>query len=308
MSDAYPRGWGIAALVAAGLLMAGVLVWNVAFPFGNGAAPAGSQASATPRPVPNPASKRRERSPTSIEGLIRARRIEPGMARRLAGRAFLIQRPRERRPPGDAAAFARTLLPASADGDGTASYRLYLIASECETAVSPGVIESYRLTKDLLAPDYPKVMARQMQECEGLLMDPVLSNSGRWLDLAAAQGSLEAGVAYSLLIDRTVSGPEVWLAHPERVIEFKRKALRYLEEGAALGNVSALLALSQVYTNGVMAPADPVRALAYWQVLDQVEPVPSSRFAMRLEEGLSAAQRNEARRQAAEIRQWCCSE
>lgn len=244
---------------------------------------------------------------TNVTDLIAARRVEAVMVRPLVGRAFRIERPRERRPPGDAAAFARTLVPAAMSGDGTASYRLYLIAAECHTAVSPGVVESYRLTRHLLAPDYPKQMARKMEECENLLLDPQLSDTGRWLRQAAEQGSLEAGVMFSVSMDKALGGPEVWARYPERVIEYKRQAMRYLQEGAALGDISALLALSQSYKNGFFVPPDPTKALAYHLVLAKVEPIPGeARGIERMEEGLSLAQRKEARRQADLIARWCC--
>ena len=245
----------------------------------------------------------------NVTDLTAARRVEADMVRPLVGRAFRIERPRERRPQGDAAAFARTLVSAAMSGDGTASYRLYLIAAECHTAVSPDVVESYRLTRHLLAPDYPKQMARKMEECENLLLDPQLSDTGGWLKRAAAQGSLEAGLVYSISIDKVVGGPQVWARHPERVIEYKRQAMRYLEEGAALGNVSALLALSQTYKSDFFVPVDPIKALAYRLALGKVDPIASdSRDIERLEEGLSQAQSGEARRQADAIARWCCLE
>lgn len=276
-------------------------------------------ASRAPSPVDVPAPEiDREAKPawpvgparrTNVNELIAARRVEASMVRPLVGRAFRIERPRERRPPGDAAAFARTLVPAAMSGDGTASYRLYLIAAECHAAVSPDAVESYRLTRHLLAPDYPKQMARKMEECESLLLDPQLSDTGAWLRQAAAQGSLEAGLVYSISIDKVVGGPQVWARHPERVIEYKRQALRYLEDGAALGNVSALLALSQTYKNDFFVPVNPIKALAYRLALGKVDPIAGdTREVERLEEGLSQAQRSEARRQADAIARWCCLE
>lgn len=309
MSKVHARRRGVAIVAVAALLVTAVLAWkagslSLRTDWSSGVRPAAEVASAALKPP----GKTREKNPTSIDSLIVARRVEPGMVRRLSGRAFLIDRPRENRPPGDAAAFARTLLPASADGDSTASYRLYLIAAECETAVLPDVVESYRLIKDLVAPDYPKVMARQMEECEGLLMDPVLSDSRRWINLAAAQGSVEAAAVYSLSIDQTVGGPEVWAAHPERVIEYKQLGMRYLNEAAALGYLPALQSLSQTYEAGFLAPADPVKALAYWLALVGLSPQPAGleKRTRWLEEGLSVAQRRDAQQQAAELRQRCC--
>lgn len=246
---------------------------------------------------------------TSVNELIAARRVEASMVRPLVGRAFRIERPRERRPPGDAAAFARTLVPAAMSGDGTASYRLYLIAAECHYAVSPDAVESYRFTRHLLAPDYPKQMARKMEECEALLLDPQLSDTGGWLKRGAEQGSLEAGLVYGISLEKVVGGPQVWARHPERVIEYKRKAMRYLEEGAALGNVSALLMLSETYKEGFFVPADPIKALAYRMALERVSLDPVTRNSVeRMEEGLSLEQRKKAERDAGEITKWCCLE
>jgi hypothetical protein len=234
-------------------------------------------------------------------------RIDPGTVRPLAGRAFNIERPRERRPPGDAALFAKTLVPAAGRGEAAASYRLYLIAAECDSAVSPEVVETYRMTRHLLAPDYAARMTRQLEECEGLLTDPALSDRRHWLTLAAAQGSPEAAIVYAASIEEALGGPGQWAKHPEQVTAYKQQAMNYLFNGAAQGYVGALSSLSRAYESGFLTPADPVKALAYRRVVQQVDPSPGSEgLARRLEEGLSVRQRSDARRQAAVIREECC--
>ncbi|WP_146165823.1 sel1 repeat family protein [Stenotrophomonas panacihumi] len=233
--------------------------------------------------------------------------IDPGTVRPLAGRAFSIERPRERRPPGDAALFAKALVPAAGRGDAVASYRLYLIAAECDSAASPDVVETYRMTRHLLAPDYTAQLARQLEECEGLLMDPALSDRRHWLKLSAVQGSPEAALIYAASIEEVIGGPAQWARHPEQVIAYKRQAMDYLFNGAAQGYVGALSSLSQAYESGFLTPADPVKALAYRWVVQQVDPSPGSEgLAHRLEEGLSVQQRSDARRQAAVIHEECC--
>lgn len=244
----------------------------------------------------------------SLAELTAAHRVEAGTVVPLSGRAFLIKRPPERRPPGDAAAFARTLLPASARGDSVASYRLYLAAADCEASVSPEVMRANQRIAEWLPPNQAELSARAMEECETLLVDPELSDRRAWLRLAAAQGSVEAAVVYALTIDEVVGGPDEWLKHPEKVADYKQRALRYLEQAAAVGSVGALWSLSDAYKGGFLAPEDPVKALAYRIAAVQMEPAIGAQGSIeRMEKLLSPDQISEARRQARLIHQQCCS-
>jgi hypothetical protein len=244
----------------------------------------------------------------SLAELTAAHRVEAGTVLPVSGRAFVIRRPHERRPPGDAAAFARTLLPASARGDSVASYRLYLVTSECEASISPDILQADQLMAEWLPPNQAELSAREMEECEALLLDPGLADRRAWLRLAAEQGSVEAAAVYAISIEEAVGGPEAWATHPEKVIEYKRQAVRYLEGAAAAGSVEALSGLAQTYVGGFLVPEDLVRALAYEIVVDRVHPSEGSRgLRTDLERRVSTGQRDEARRQAEAIYRQCCA-
>ncbi len=243
----------------------------------------------------------------SLADLVAAHRIEASTVVPASGRAFLIRRAHERRPPGDAAAFARTLLPASARGDSVASYRLYLIAAECGASISPDVARADQRMAEWLPPNQAELSAREMEECEAVLLDPGLSDRREWLRLAAEQGSVEAATVYAISIEEVVGGPDEWARHPEKVIAYKRQAIRYLEDAAAAGSVEALSGLSQAYVGGFLVSEDLTGALAYQLVAERVSPSDGNRgLRIGLEQRISAEQRNEARRQAAAIYQQCC--
>jgi len=243
---------------------------------------------------------------TNVESLVSSHLLEPGIARQAAGRAFVTMRGHEIRPPGDAAAVVGTLLAASARGEADASYRIYLIVNQCENAVSPLAMSENEATRKV-TPSWPKRVATLMGECERLLTDPAIPRRAHWLTLAAEQGSVEAAVVYSLDIEQIVGGPSEWAAHPERVIEYKRRGMAYLQQAAARGSVDALSALSESYEAGFKVPADLAKALAYRMVIEQVDPSEENRwFVSRLSARVTTAQKQHAKQQAAVIREQCC--
>lgn len=261
-----------------------------------------------PTGAPRPEKSAQTPATSSLAELTARRRVEAATVVPVSGRAFLIRRPRERRPPGDAATFARTLLPASARGDSVASYRLYLIAAECETSISPDTLRADRLMAEWLLPNQAELTAREMEECEALLLDPRLADRRAWLRLAAEQGSVEAAAVYAISIEEAVGGPDTWARHPERVIDYKRQAIRYLEQAAAAGSVEALSGLSQAYVGGFLVPEDLAKALAYEIVVDRVHPSGGvRRLRSDLSRRVSAEQGNEARRQTEAIYRQCCA-
>ncbi len=75
-----------------------------------------------------------------------------------------------------------------------------------------------------------------MESAQALLLDPQLSDTGGWLKRGAEQGSLEAGLVYgSLSLEKwSADDLQVWARHPEHVIEYKRKAMRYSSKRAPL--------------------------------------------------------------------------
>lgn len=250
------------------------------------------------------ATRPRRNLPAELGG---AHRVDPRMMRRVGARAFLIQRPHEHRPPGDAAGFARSLLAASARGEAVASYQLYLVAADCNTAVSPGIVETYQMTRHLLAPDYAAKMALDMEQCEDLLADPELSNRRHWLNLAVLQGSIEAALVYAASIEDAIGGPDVWAAHPDQVIAYKQAAMAHLQQAAALGSADALLSLSQAYWGGFLVPADPAMVLAYVMAYEHVNPSEGSSSLVALAaEDVNAEQKKAARQQAVSILEQCC--
>ena len=303
------KNWNARKVMAALIMCASIVIaatlagWHVIHPESDAAKRGDGQKIAVPKSRPREPARA---EPDLLASLVSSHRLEPGIARRVGDKAFVTERTPEYRPPGDAAAIVATLLPASQRGEADATYRIYLLAKECEEAISPSAISSYQLIRPL-APSYPQHLANLMKECEGLLTDPAMPRRGHWLSLAAEQGSVEAAVVYSLDIEQIVGGPKAWVEHPEQVIEYKRKAVVYLERAAALGNINALSALSDTYEAGFVVPADPVKALAYQEVVERVDPSDANRWLRdRLSKEMSQSQLQDARQQASQIYETCC--
>lgn len=291
-----PFWLGLAALLIA--------AWSLLPDFSHGSArdPARANASHTAQKKVSTAARR-----SAIADLVSTHRLEHGVARAVGGRAFIIRREPERRPPGDAATFVRTLSPASVRGEADATYRIYLVMDECERAASPAAMVGYQKIMEW-TPDYPRQLARTMEECQELLVHPSMPRRGQWLSLAAQQGSVEAAIVYAMDIEQVVGGPRVWADHPERVVQYKRRALGYLHQAADLGSVDALSALSEHYDVGFLTPSDLTAALAYRKAADRAHPTAGGHaLAARLSARMTAAQIQQATQQASVIYQQCCT-
>jgi len=222
-------------------------------------------------------------------------------------KAFEIVRTGPMRAPGDAKKFVLSRLEQSRRGDALGTYDIYLAVLDCKSAGSPAELQMLDAMRP--ATPHPEALAmieQRLEECAALLSDPRLM-SERWLQVAAEQGSLEAMLMYAVDTQSLIGGPADFIREPERVIEWKRNALRYLESAAALGSVDALLALARSHDYGALVSADRVQAYAYYLAASRASPGASlTELLASYEAELSAKQVQAARAQSAQIYDACC--
>ncbi|MDH1660554.1 MULTISPECIES: sel1 repeat family protein [Stenotrophomonas] len=246
--------------------------------------------------------------PTPYVQLAAQRKIDSRYVTAANGRAFTLQRPPIFRPPGDALAFANGLLAASRRGDATSTYEIFLTVSDCQNAMegAPPIASNEPEMREFSRQeiDYFKT---KLTECESLLGDPSFT-SKNWLDLAAEQGSIEAKIMYSINPDHILGNVDDYSMKPEKVSEWKEKSIQYLEEASKQGSTNALFQLSNIYENGIVASADPIKSLAYQIAYDNAKlGNPNNQRQLDLRRSLTREQQNRAEQLSKEIFKSCCT-
>lgn len=197
------------------------------------------------------------------QGALTELQLDPKTTILLENGAFRISRSGPMRPAGDALTYVRSLEDASKRGDAVATYKVFLATLDCANTLKPtppaGVDNGD--------------IAQSLAECEGLLSDEGVAKTD-WLSLAAEQGGIEAKLMYPVNPEYTLGDAQAFLKNPERVMEWKQRSMRYLDEAASIGSQDALLALSGAYENGVITRRDPMLAYAYAAAAERVSPVP----------------------------------
>lgn len=198
-----------------------------------------------------------------VAGALTERQLDPKTTTLLENGAFSISRSGPMRPAGDALTYVRSLEDASRRGDAVATYKVFLATLDCANTLKrtpPAGVENGDI-------------AQPLAECEGLLSDESIVKTD-WLSLAAEQGSVEAKLMYPVNPEYTLGDAQEYLRSPERVMEWKQRSMRYLDEAASIGSQDALLSLSRAYENGVITRKDPILAYAYAAAAERVSPVP----------------------------------
>lgn len=246
----------------------------------------------------------------NIERLVSERKISAHAARPEMGRAFSINRSGPMRPSGNALDYAESLFQAAQSGDAVASYDIFLATLDCSNQLR-NVGKSYQEIdagekstpmKNTAAED-----RKSLLECEGLLTSDKFQKTN-WLEKAAQQGSIEAMIMYPINPDHVLGDPQEYAMKPELVQKWKDDSINYLKLAAGLGSTDALYSLSDIYENGVIAPADPVEAYAY-----RLAAIKSTRAAdsqvdqIEFAKNLTDSQREQAKSRSQQIIINCCS-
>ncbi|WP_435028708.1 hypothetical protein [Xanthomonas cucurbitae] len=263
----------------------------------------GMAASDVERTSPTDAPEKAKKYATS---LVADKKVDGRFIKPIGGRAFSIVR-NEQRPPGDALSYVRSLVDRSRAGDAAATYAIYMAVSQCKATLqppSPGLLDVYR--KAGAESNYLKSLETNFEECKGLTEQADLLDEP-WLEKAAEQGSIEAMVLYSI-DSASVIGPATdYLSHPEKLVEYRSKAMGYLDKAASTGSVDALMALGRAYDAGVLAQKSPVKSYAYYKALGMVEPnADLNSLLERSRSTLKPDQLSQANRLADQIVGSCC--
>ena len=217
-------------------------------------------------------------------------------------------------PAGQAVDVIRRLSVQAEQGDARAALQIFQKLEQCQGALRSDLRSG--IFADGVSDPGDRVQALKdieavTKDCQGLT-DQHFSRMGYWLDKAAAGGDLLAMLRYGDTGYRYVVGtPTDMLRDPEKIVEYKRKAMGYLHQAASQGVPEAMLSLASSYQNGIVANKDPVLAYAYARAAQQVHPSGppgmQERFLQIYSNGLSSEQLAAGNEQAQEIYRDCCN-
>lgn len=214
--------------------------------------------------------------------------------RHLSGRAYAVE-DFGQVPSGTVDQVIAKLSPLALAGDAAASYGIYLKINECANI-------SRRAARGSALGARPEVAAA----CADLSVENELSSS-KWLSLAAEQGNIGAQLLYAADSESALGGPAEMLRDPDRVKDYKQRAVGYLENLVSQGSVDALLQLGNAYHAGVLIDGDPITSRAYFEAVRLADPtvVPVQQVSA-LDKKLSAQQLSQALRKGNQIHDSCC--
>lgn len=219
----------------------------------------------------------------------------------------LSQEDRVSVPKGDAVQVVATLRRAADAGDAKAALAIYLKLNECNNAmrdkVSDSELDAYRKAgadKGLM-----QGMLDRLEACDGV--QPLLVDRGRWLENAADAGLLEAQLLYADSPGSIIGGASAMLSDPQKVERYKAKAVAYLSNRAADGNIDAIMRLGNAYDKGILLKQDHVKGYAYFKVIDLAQPglLPDALLSSKRNR-VEPSRRGEAEQTARQFYKQCC--
>jgi len=258
-----------AALFVLSLLVLSAIAWFATGEMRSGptAPVAGTESSA--RTV----EQRREQTPAvRVEASTRADKLRISVGEK----AFVFQGSYE--PiAGNASDVIRALMPLAKAGDADAALDIHMKISQCRYAMDSNnhslkLLEAYRKAGvDLEA--VARAREKTLDECASLVSEGVDGvEDEKWLELAAENGSIYAKLLYATDPDSTLGDQTEIMKNPEALIEYRRKAMGFLEQAADRGSIEALVMLSEAYENGTLVKKDLRMAYAYYSAANSVYP------------------------------------
>ena len=211
-------------------------------------------------------------------------------------------------PRGNAVEVVRGLEAAARQGDSHAALLISLKLTECFSILAQDgdynvLMEDSHLTGGVEAA--MKRQAESLAQCEGLSQEDY-QRRGEWLRLSADANNVLAQLLYARSFDVVIGSPAVMLKEPQRIIEYKGRAMDYLKRAASNGSTDALYDLGGAYLNGILTQRDGVRAYAYFAAGYKADGRVKPWGMEQLEASLSPQQRSEAIPIAKEIYRECC--
>lgn len=212
-------------------------------------------------------------------------------------------------PEGTSAEVLAKLTPLAEAGDGRAALGIYNKLSHCRSALASGINDAEMAAYKNAGVDEAEFLRRiekDQEDCAG--GQEQMNARGKWLEQAAAAGSIEAQLMYLSDADAVIGGgPSGAIKSPERAREFKAKGLAYLEQLVSSGNIDAMMHLRDVYDAGFVVERDPVRAYALTLTVDRARPGLYPPELLRSERAeLAPKELARAESLAAQIYSSCC--
>ncbi|OBU56644.1 hypothetical protein A9K70_15320 [Stenotrophomonas maltophilia] len=128
-----------------------------------------------------------------------------------------------------------------------------------------------------------------------------------WLSLAAAQGSVEARLIFAKDPKAIIGNLTEALKDPERIANYRRDAIDYLNESVSQGSVDSIEALADIHDRGIIADKSPEKSLAYWLAYQRAHPNSQSAASIaRLSKLLQPNQIERSNEMSEAIYRSCC--
>jgi len=295
-----PQRW-----IAAILLIAAALAWLALRPGTrpDRAAPtAAISASDLPRPPLIAGSAAAGHPPAPVP-----RHTISGAVRRLGPKAFLLEGSTVP-PEGKAVDIIRALQGPAENGDGHAALMIALKLMSCQSAIEEQDNDESLFIWAQVLGGVDEVLRRRAQAlalCEGLDAD-TLSRPGEWLQRAADAGNINAQVYYASAAHLVLGTQTDMLRAPERTLDYKARALQYLQLAARQGSVDALYELGSAYWRGILVERDDGRAYAYFLAGARAGDQVKSWDMEQLEASIPVEQRHQAATLEKKIYRDCC--
>lgn len=260
--------------------------------------PERSRSIGTERPLPTPQGSISEAR----------KKIDPRIFQQLGPNTYQIVRLEDARPLGDALEYIQGLIPRSASGDPLATFSIYLAVSDCRNYLSgttdPHPADGPTGPGDLTTLEKTE---RKISECAALTTAQTITQEN-WLEIAAQQESMEAKLYYSIDSNSVIGDSAARIRNPEKVIEWKKQSISYLQEAAETGSIDAISRLSSAYENGIIVGENIELAYAYALVANMVKPDSSGPTLINnLERNLSTRQRESGAVLSRTIYKSCCT-
>ncbi|WP_155760299.1 hypothetical protein [Stenotrophomonas maltophilia] len=216
----------------------------------------------------------------------------------LGGKAFLlkIETPHYE---GDASEYIDRRIAAARAGDAQSSYEIHNRIASCKRALNSGDADEYKA--------YASVeIGQEIGHCQGLIGRTELGDEN-WLSLAAAQGSVEARLIFAKDPKAIIGNLTEALKDPERITNYRRDAIDYLNESVSQGSVDSIEALADIHDRGIIADKSPEKSLAYWPAYQRAHPnIQSAASIARLSKLLQPNQIERSNEMSEAIYRSCC--
>lgn len=210
-------------------------------------------------------------------------------------------------PSGNAIEVIAGLRSRAEAGDAKAAYAIYLKLQSCETAFSQDISDEEIKKYEMMGASEGLLEGRmtELKECKGA--EGKLLERGKWLEKAAAAGLLEAQLLYAIDPKPIIGDAADMIRDPQRVQQYKTKAVGYLNQLASQGNIDAMTSLASAYNNGILVGRDAVKSYAYYRAVELAAPgtIPSDLLA-RQRSQIAANDVPRAEQLAGQLYQKCC--